>query len=206
MWATTGDDRIMSTPASGDMPTVDTVINVAQLLKQAVGATRRYAIDIDELALDDEHRAHNIRGQLRLTRMGSGLLAQGSASGQVELVCVRCLDTYTADVEVTLEDEFRPTIDITSGAGLDQRSDRPGEVDFFLLTENHELDLAEPLRQAFWLAVPMMPICRTDCAGIPLDDTAAGPAEDEAGAAAVDERLAVLQRLLEESDGEQRRR
>ena len=57
----------------------------------------------------------------------------------------------------------------------------------------HLLDLRESIRQALVLELPMAPICREDCPGLP---EAAGLGNDG------DDRLAVLSRLLVNSNGD----
>jgi uncharacterized protein len=132
----------------------------------------------------------------------------------VDLTCVRCLEEYSQPVTLELEEEFRPSIDVASGLSIaygnaSAPGAEPAEVDFFLISEDHVLDLTEVLRQAAWLAAPMMPICREDCPGIPLPLPAPVASDDEAAdddpetatePGQVDARLAVLQHLLDAAD------
>jgi uncharacterized protein len=184
---------------SAEAPLTDARIHVAQLLKQPVGATRRYRLALDALALGEERVARDLRGPIKLTRIGRGLLVAGEVAATVELTCVRCLEEYTQPVTPHLEDEFRPTIDVTTG--LSVPAEREGVADdFFPIGEDHVLDLSEALRQAVWLATPMTPHCREDCPGIPVAGDEAGDAAEAAQLAVsgrVDSRLAVLAELLD---------
>lgn len=194
---------IMSNTHPNEDRATDTTINVAQLLKQQAGATRRYQLVVDELALGEDRLAHDLHGPIKLTRVGRGLLATGTVEGEVDLICARCLDEFSAPVEVELEDEFRPSIDVTSGIAVNhERNASATEGDYFLIDENHQLDLSEALRQGIWVGMPMMPLCREDCPGVEIgDDEATLEAEpDEPKGQDGDARLAVLRQLLEAPD------
>lgn len=164
----------------------DTIVNVAQLLKEQVGAYRIYDLSLDWFALDVDVMASDIRGQVRLTRIIAGILATGEVEGTGLVECVRCLEIYEQPFRVAFDQEFRPTIDIRTGAPVDAPDplDDIGAID-----EAHELDIAEPLRQESLLELPMRPVCGEDCPGPDIP-------EDEGGA--IDARLGALAALLDE--------
>jgi uncharacterized protein len=164
----------------------DTVLNVAQLLKQPVGNVRQVEIQLDELWLDEDLLANDVAANLKLTRIETGLLVTGSICGRSQLVCVRCLEEFEYDYSGPVEAQYRPLIDIVSGL-----PSGPAEDDeTFEIDEGHQLDLAELLRQVSILTMPIRPVCGEDCPGF----------ESEFGEAtsSVDDRLAVLQQLLDE--------
>lgn len=165
----------------------DTIINVAQLLKEQVGAFRSYEVKLDWFALDSDMMARDITGQLRLTRFSGGILATGEVKGTALVECVRCLEIYEQPYFATFDQEFRPAIDIRTGLPMEM----PDPVDDIgQINESHELDIAEPLRQESLLELPMRPTCGEDCPGpdIPED-----PASDLG-----DPRLGALADLLED--------
>lgn len=164
----------------------DTIVNVAQLLKEQVGAYRVYDLSLDWFALDVDVMASDIRGQVRLTRIATGVLATGEVEGVGLVECVRCLEIYAQPFRAMFDQEFRPTIDIRTGAPVDAPDplDDIGAID-----EAHELDVAEPLRQEALLELPMRPVCGEDCPGpdVPNDE-----------GEAIDARLGALATLLDE--------
>jgi uncharacterized protein len=168
--------------------TNDTVVNVAQLLKEPVGAARSLDVHLDRFELDTGMTALDVAAQIRLTRIETGILAEGEISGSVELECVRCLDRYMQAFRGDVEAEFRPSIDVRTGYPLAL----PEDSDIFVIDNNHELDLNELFRQVAVVSLPMQPLCREDCPGIvaEIDDEADGSDD-------TDERLAVLRKLLE---------
>jgi uncharacterized protein len=170
----------------------DTIINVAQLLKEHVGSKRRVELTLAELQLDDRVMARDVTAQIKLTRISDGVLATGTIAGLATLECVRCLSEFDTEFQGEIEAQFQPTVDIASGIELGAGAD--DEV--FEIDEGHQLDFSELLRQVTLLSLPIRPVCGDDCPGFQRefrgDDEA--PAED-----AGDERLSVLAQLLEDS-------
>lgn len=171
-----------------ELPTLidDTVINVAQLLKQPIGAARTAEIRLSKFALDQDLWARDVVAAVRLTRIERGILVDGDISGWAGLVCVRCLDQFEAPFGGTFDAEFWPSVEVRTGVPLPM----PEDDEVFLIDHNHELDLSELLRQIALVSLPMRPVCGEDCPGFERDL----PADQEAG----DARLAVLQALLDE--------
>lgn len=166
----------------------DTAINVAGMLKGQTGVARTYRLVLDALNIDDESTARHIEGELRLTRLGEGILASVEAAGVVPLACVRCLREYDQPFTVAFDEEYRQTVDVRTGADLVE-----GQADdqvFSRINDSHELDLREPLRQEILVALPMRPDCGVECPG--PDVLEVGGDENDG----VDERLAALASLL----------
>ena len=157
-----------------DAPNSDLVFNVAQLLKQPVGSTRKLDLDSPALALDDavdgEHGtgpldARQLTGRAKVTRLGTGLLVQGDVAAEVEVECSRCLERFTMPVEGTLEEQFEPTVDVDTGAPVN-KADYEVNDEAFDIDSNHMMDLSEPVRQSLLVALPMKPLCKADCKGL----------------------------------------
>ena len=165
----------------------DTVVNVAQLMKELTGATRRVEVHLADLALDEDLTASDVEAHVRLTRTATGILADGRVAGLAELECVRCTERFTTAFDEPFDAEFAPTVDVRTGLPLPLPDDADDDV--FMIDHNHELDLTEILRQVAILALPMQPLCREDCPGI-------GIAEEEEEP--IDARLVVLGSLLDE--------
>ena len=137
--------------------------NVAGLLRSAPGTSRRYPIHEDRFPVaDDVQLAAPLDGEVRLSRTGRSILAHAVVRTAIDERCSRCLSPLAAPVEVTVDEEALPSIDIDSG----QPVDRSAEPDALRLDDHHELDLTEPIREAVSLAEPIAPLCRPDCAGL----------------------------------------
>ena len=134
------------------------LVNVAQLLKEPIGSSRSY--DIDEVI--DEQVAGSVKGKITLVRSRQGILVRGKLTAEVELIGSRCLNTFLYPISFTIEEEFLPTVDISSGLPLFLSEESNG----FNIDSNHMLDLGKLIRQYILLNLPMKPLCRPDCAGI----------------------------------------
>jgi len=137
--------------------------NVSHLLKSAVGTTREYDLDPgQDLALDDEIVARVDGGHVRFDRTNTGILVRGHADTTVGLTCARCLDSVDAKLRTDFTEEFEPTVDVTTGRPLP-----PSENDLaFEINQQHILDLGEAVRQNLIAALPIQPLCQSDCAGL----------------------------------------
>lgn len=167
----------------------DTAINVVALLKEPVGSTRLCGLEIDRFELDDDLVARRIEGEARLIRLQDEILVDATVSADVELECDRCLRLYDQRVKTRFSAQYEPTIDVHTGHAVREIDD---EAERFAITEHHEVDLAEPLRQELIVALPMVAVCGPDCPGPQVSSTGDG---DE-----VDDRLAALQQLLNEPE------
>jgi uncharacterized protein len=164
----------------------DTAVNVVVLLKEQVGAFRNYRLTLDEFPLDADLVARNVEGRFRLTRLSDEIIAKVEARGVAALECQRCLREYDQPFSVKFDEEFRLSMDLATGTELDVND----EDERFAISENHELDIAEPLRQEILVSLPMRPVC---------GDLCPGPDRLEAGAdEEMDDRFSALAELLDD--------
>lgn len=174
----------------------DLILKVSSLLMEDVGSYRTVNITLTSFPLDDELMARNVSAKVRLTRLNSGVLAQGSADGAVEMECVRCLNLFEQPFTVRFTEQFRQTADIVDGRSIavddDDELDEGDSELAFEINDAHELDMTELLRQWIVLALPMTPVCGPDCPGPQQIDRPV----DESG----DERFAALKELLDSED------
>jgi len=175
------------------------VWNVAGLLADDPGSTRDYEVAGATIDLGDDLRlAEPIEGHVRLARTNRGLIVSATFDTAIEAQCSRCLRDIEVPVQVSIEEEALPSIDIHTGAAIPPE---PGTDDEPLrLTDHHELDLETAVREAIQLAEPIAPLCREDCPGLcPVcgerleDGTHDHPTDD------VDPRLEALRNFHAES-------
>ena len=164
--------------------------NIAGLLGDDVGAGRTYDIDDARIELpEDLVLAEPIAGQVRLTRTNRGILADARLSTSLAGECARCLRPLTTPIDIKLDEEYLPSIDLHSGRPVDIDP----EPDALRLTDHHELDLEPSVRDAIILAEPIAPLDRPDCpglcvvCGLPLDEGAHDHPDDD-----IDPRLEAL--------------
>jgi uncharacterized protein len=170
------------------MPAVidNLTFNVAQLLKEPIGATRNGQVvaglfgllpELEQLALlnhgeqepsapieaEDERAAEPVvAGPVRLMHTQGGVLVQGKLHAQTTLTCSRCLEPVAVPLDIELVEIFTPTIDVLTGRPVqNEEEDRA-----LWINDRHLLDLSEVLRQDLLLALPMHVLCREECRGL----------------------------------------
>src|ERR671927_436666 len=97
--------------------------NVAQLLQEPVGATRRYDLDDDHLDLEDGLQVRPVQGHVRLTRTQNGVLADADAQGAVWLECGRCLNQTQQALAFSFSEEYYQTVVVNTGVHLPKPED-----------------------------------------------------------------------------------
>ncbi|MCS7221243.1 MAG: DUF177 domain-containing protein [Anaerolineae bacterium] len=137
--------------------------NVAQLLKEPTGAIRHYRLDEDVTGIDPTLvLTQRLQGDIMMLRTVKGILVTGNLITRIEVLCSRCLEPVDLPLEVNLEEEFQPTVDVITG----QRLPMEEEDQALWIDAHHILDLTEVIRQNLLLASPLHPLCRESCAGI----------------------------------------
>ncbi len=135
-------------------------VNVSQMLKGPVGATRTMTVDDDVLIESD--CPSRVKGEAQLTRTNRSILVQADVAMSLPVECARCLESYACTLHLKFQEEFFPIMDVNSGTPLPE----PEEVESFTIDENLTLDLTEAIRQYALTAIPMKPLCRPDCPGL----------------------------------------
>src|SRR4051812_17208777 len=146
--------------ATAAEPLTDPEINVVDFLKSdGMGRTRRYVLDLPNLPLDATLEAHGVHAEFRIMRVGAGVLAEGTVRASVDLECVRTLDAFAQPVEAEFAEQFRPVVDVVTGRPIASEAvEDEVEPDLFPISENHTIDLREPLRQVILVELPMQPV------------------------------------------------
>jgi uncharacterized protein len=172
--------------------------NVAQLLRSPTGTTRTHPIEEEEFRVEDLE-VRNLQGSIRLTRLRDEVFVQGQLQATATLECSRCLESYEQPLHFELELEFQPSVAILDGKTIAH----PEDDSMYMIDGQHNLDLTEAVREHIILNLPMQPVCRDQCAGLcPIcganqNENPCGGHEQE-----VDERLAILARLLSDEVSE----
>jgi uncharacterized protein len=136
-------------------------LNVAQLLKSSIGTERNYRIDED---IEIESRKVRVVGEVKLIRTDRSILIKSALVAKIDIECVRCLEIFQCPIEIKFEEEFFPTIEVLTGLPYEvPEEQQPG---YFIIDENHIIDLDEAIRQYTILGIPMKPLCKEECAGL----------------------------------------
>ncbi|HKB11455.1 MAG TPA: DUF177 domain-containing protein [Vicinamibacterales bacterium] len=86
----------------------------------------------------------------------------GDVKTTLELPCSRCLEPFTLEVAQPFDLRYQPHARNT-GEGEREIEDDDLTTAFY---ENDEIDLGQLMREQFYLALPMKPLCSEGCSGL----------------------------------------
>ena len=135
--------------------------NVSQLLKEPIGSDRVFSITEGELS-ESGHPQDNATGAVRLVRTHHGIWVQGDLTVMMNLECGRCLEGFKESLDLEIDEEFFPEVDVKTGRLVHAPDDWEG----FYIGTDHILDLSEATRQSALATLPLKPLCKPDCVGI----------------------------------------
>jgi DUF177 domain-containing protein len=116
----------------------------------------------------------------------------GTVSTELELACGRCLEPFRLPVNGSFDVRYLPQAENT---GDEREIEEDDLTDAFYRDET--IDLGQLMDEQFYLALPMKPLCRTDCKGLcPNCGTNLNEAACECQVRWVDPRLAGLKSLM----------
>ncbi len=125
----------------------------------------------------------------------------GRVTTELEVACSRCLEPFRIPVDSAFGLLFLPVSAQAAVAGDDdhQLGDEDVNASFY---EDEAIDLAQVMREQFYLALPMKPLCRADCQGLcPVCGTNRNTATCSCESEWVDPRMEALRRLRDEQTG-----
>ena len=103
--------------------------------------------------MDLEFEIHKDKDRFRL---------QGRVRTELELTCSRCVEQYRFQVDAAFDQRYLPA----AAASTDVESEvGEGDLETSYYSED-QIDLNELMREQFYLALPMKPLCREDCKGL----------------------------------------
>ena len=132
------------------------------LTEIALNPGKRKSYIIDESGFGDLEEdvvsSCPIKGELTFTNTHDLIYVKGFFETKAELVCGRCLEMFSFDINREIEEVFPINGETENEDYLDDR-DIP-------LYENYILDLSELLRQYILIEVPFNPLCSEECKGL----------------------------------------
>ena len=86
----------------------------------------------------------------------------GNVRTDLELACSRCLEPFRMSVDIAFDQRYLPQSEATAEAEIEVEEDDL-ETSFY---QDEQIDLNELMREQFYLALPMKPLCTEDCKGL----------------------------------------
>ncbi len=149
------------------------------------------ASDADDLRLLEDVRFEGV-----LQKKDQRFRLRGRVQATLELTCGRCAEPFAwpVDTEVDLTYVPQPSGDARAADPDVELSDEDLTTAYY---RDHVIDFGEMLREQFYLAMPMRPLCSDDCKGLcPHCGTNLNVATCACDVRWQDSRLAGLQSLL----------
>ena len=120
----------------------------------------------------------------------------GQVRTTLDQPCSRCLEPFSLPVEASFDLRYQPHA-ANTGEGEREIEEDDLSTAFY---EDDTIDLGQLMREQFFLALPMKPLCRDDCRGLcPMCGTNLNRGTCACTRAWEDPRLAVLKTLRKES-------
>ena len=116
----------------------------------------------------------------------------GSTKTTLEVPCSRCLEPLVVPVDTQFDLRYQPHSTNVGEGELEIEEDDLTTAFY----QNEEIDLEQLMREQFYLALPMKPLCSRDCKGLcPTCGTNWNRATCDCKRDVADPRLAVLKNL-----------
>ena len=128
-------------------------LNVGFLINSSIGTSRDFNFDFETIKLGDDLTVKDFNGMARFDRTPQGLLLQGQFGADLDLECVRCLETFSQILKWGFTDLY----------AFDKRSISESNL---LVPDDGQIDLEPLLREYALLEIPISPVCKPDCKGL----------------------------------------
>lgn len=126
------------------------------------------------------------RLSVRASKSGHDVVVHGTLDAELEIPCARCLEPTKLPVHADLSVLYVPASTLKAESGDEDLSDSEADT---LPFSGETVVLDDLVRDELVLGVPMIPLCREDCAGMsPAPKQEEGKSEDKP----IDPRLAPL--------------
>lgn len=139
------------------------VYPLAGLLAEPAGSRRIFPVHGAVIPLPDDLRlAEPLEGRVTIARTNRGVLVDAHLETAIEGECARCLRPIDIPIDVQVDEEALPSVELTTGVPLDSAA----EPDVARLDDHHQLDVGALVGEAISLGEPIAPLCEPDCPGL----------------------------------------
>ncbi|WP_228003275.1 YceD family protein [Nocardia australiensis] len=157
-------------------------------LRRTVTTKDRIGLDLIAIPAGSE-----VELDLMLQAVSEGVLVTGTVSGETAGECTRCLEPFTAEIELNLTELF---------AYPDSATEQTTEDDEVHRLVDDTIDLEPVIIDAIGLELPLQPLCSPDCPGLCSEcGVRMAIAGSDHGHEILDPRWAGLAKFATESPG-----
>jgi DUF177 domain-containing protein len=147
---------------------------------------------------EDEYRiVEPVRMHLDVAKTGERFRLSGHVQTVLELPCSRCLEPFSCAVDVPFDLVYHPQ---TSNVGEGEKEVEEEDLSTAFY-DDQKIDLTQLMREQFYLALPMKPLCGDGCRGLcPVCGTNLNRGTCDCNREWEDPRLAVLKNMKLKAD------
>lgn len=131
-------------------------LNVGFIIHQQIGYTREFPLEVPRVRLDSDLDLSYLDGMVRVSRTPQGLLVQVTLKAKTPAECVRCLTEFQLGLKTVFSELYAFNRRSVSESGL-------------ILPEDGKINLEPLIREYLLLAMPITPLCRSDCKGLCIE-------------------------------------
>ncbi|HEX2957532.1 MAG TPA: YceD family protein, partial [Chitinispirillaceae bacterium] len=126
-------------------------------------STQQSFSDLENMKDDLPSFSKKVDCRLEIDRTGPTIFLHVWFKGEFNIQCARCLETFP----FTIKGDFRAVL--KEVAGKSGRSQDEDVADFFFNDRNDTVDLSPLLYEEILTAIPLKPLCNSECKGIVVD-------------------------------------
>lgn len=127
-------------------------MNIGYLYNKPIGTSREVPVDIEKIEIEDL-LIKDLQSLVRISRTREGLLLQVEGEAKIETACVKCLDEIYQLVKFDFKELY-------------QFPSRHREETDLILPMDGYIDLRSLYREYLILAMPIKPVCSSNCKGL----------------------------------------
>ncbi len=174
-------------------------LDLSRLAGDSEHVRREYPAEAFAGSADDYRVVGPVRLEFDLSRSENRYHLVGRIEAALQLTCSRCAEGFPWPVSAEFDLRYLPQ-SANVGEGELEVAEEDLGVAFY---EEESIDLGQLMREQFYLAMPMKPLCAPGCQGL-CPQCGANRNQGECGCQVVweDPRLAPLRRLLERREPE----
>jgi len=128
-------------------------INIGFLLNQAIGTSREFTFDFQEIEIPPDLGLSDFKGRVRINRTPQGLLVNAETNACINLECVRCLENFQQPLHAGFDELYAFSKRTATDSGL-------------ILPDDGYIDLRPLFREYLLIEIPIRPLCIEDCRGL----------------------------------------
>jgi len=172
------------------------LLDLSKIRTPHVAIDEVYAADRFRTADDVFQVAEPVRLHMDVQKTGERFRLAGRAQTVLALSCSRCLEPFLWPVDAAFDLVYHPQ-SANIGEGELEVEDEDLSTAFY---ENQKIDLGQLMREQFYLALPMKPLCSDECRGLcPVCGTNLNLGSCQCTTEWDDPRLAALKTLKRDS-------